>query len=143
MKSNAHPDKLRVLIIDDDPTIRTVIKTILSQEGLSIGAAKDAEEALALLRPPAIPYDLVLLDINLPGESGIELLKQMRDQKINVPVLMISGNSDQQNIEEAASLQIKGFIVKPFTAQLLKDKVEAALNIEPIDPGSFDPDKFF
>jgi DNA-binding NtrC family response regulator len=120
--------KPKILVIDDDALIRASIQAILTRKNCSVAGAKSATEARELLDPQKKGgYALIILDIKLGEESGLELLADMRANGITVPVLMVSGLSDMEKIQQAAAYSIKGFLVKPFNAQTLYEKVAACL----------------
>ena len=118
-----------ILVVDDEAEIRSSLEEILCEEGYSVTTAGDAEEALALVRDT--PYDVVLLDIWLPGRDGLELLADMRDLKSeNRPeVVMISGHGTIESAVKATKLGAYDFLEKPLsldrTLIVLKNAVEA------------------
>jgi two-component system chemotaxis response regulator CheY len=116
---------MKILIVDDFSTMRRIIKNLLSDLGFNNTAeADDGTTALPMLRGDS--YDLLITDWKMPGMQGIDLLKQVRaDDKLNsLPVLMITAEQKREQIVEAAQAGVNGYIVKPFTAQTLKEKLE-------------------
>jgi len=118
--------KLRVLVVDDDNLMRELLKAILRDEGyLVAGDAKDGTLALAAcekLRP-----DLVCLDVNMPGVSGIETLRILRRQYPDMRVVMITADASQATVREAVSQGAAGYIIKPFSSARVADALRAAL----------------
>ena len=115
---------LRILIVDDFSTMRRIVKNLLNDLGYTNTAeAEDGQSALNLLR--AQPFDFVVTDWNMPGMTGIELLKAIRgDAKLaKLPVLMVTAEAKREQIVEAAQNGVNGYIIKPFTAETLKDKL--------------------
>jgi two-component system chemotaxis response regulator CheY len=115
---------LRILIVDDFSTMRRIVKNLLNDLGYTNTAeAEDGQSALNLLR--AQPFDFVVTDWNMPGMTGIELLKAIRaDAKLaKLPVLMVTAEAKREQIVEAAQAGVNGYIIKPFTAETLKDKL--------------------
>jgi two-component system chemotaxis response regulator CheY len=115
---------LRILIVDDFSTMRRIVKNLLNDLGfMNTAEAEDGHSALALLR--AQPFDFVVTDWNMPGMTGIELLKSIRaDAKLaKLPVLMVTAEAKREQIVEAAQCGVNGYIIKPFTAETLKDKL--------------------
>ena len=116
---------MKILVVDDFPTMRRIIKNLLKQLGFQhIMEAEDGMNALDLLKEGS--FDFVVTDWNMPGMSGLELLKAVRaDAKLAaLPVLMVTAESKREQIIEAAQAGVNGYIVKPFTAITLKEKIE-------------------
>lgn len=119
---------LRVLIIDDFATMRKIEKNILGQLGIkNVDEADDGSTALPKLQ--ANQYDVVLLDWNMPTMTGLELLKAMRaDENLkNVPVIMVTAEALKDNIVAAAQAGVNDYVVKPFTAGTLEEKLKKVL----------------
>lgn len=115
---------MRVLIVDDFSTMRRIIKNLLSDLGFNNSVeAEDGHSALAVLRQDAV--ELVVTDWNMPGMSGIELLRAIRaDEQLRaLPVLMVTAEAKREQIIEAAQSGVNGYIIKPFTAQTLEEKL--------------------
>ncbi|MBI3090186.1 MAG: chemotaxis response regulator CheY [Candidatus Tectomicrobia bacterium] len=120
------PDtNMRILSVDDFSTMRRIIKNILKQLGFhNVVEADDGMAALEMLRKEKI--DFVISDWNMPKMTGIELLKAIRaDESLKqIPLLMVTAEAQRQNVIEAAKAGANNYIVKPFTAETLKDKIE-------------------
>ena len=115
---------IRILIVDDFSTMRRIVKNLLSDLGFTNTAeAEDGSGALALLRNEH--FDFVVTDWNMPVMTGIELLKAIRaDDKLKaLPVLMVTAEAKREQIIEAAQSGVNGYIIKPFTAQTLEEKL--------------------
>ena len=116
---------MKILIVDDFSTMRRIIKNLLRDLGFQNTAeADDGTTALPLLQSGN--FDLLITDWNMPGMQGIDLLKHVRaDQKLaTLPVLMVTAEQKREQIVEAAQAGVNGYVVKPFTAQTLKEKLE-------------------
>lgn len=116
---------MKILIVDDFSTMRRIVKNLLRDLGFTnTDEADDGLTALPMLR--AKDYDFLVTDWNMPGMTGIELLKEVRaDERLSkLPVLMVTAESKRDQIIEAAQAGVNGYVVKPFTAAALKEKIE-------------------
>ncbi len=116
---------MKILVVDDHEPMRKIIRTILKKAGFEdIEEAENGKEALSKLKEKKI--DIVLLDQNMPGISGLELLKIIKqDEKLkNIPVIMVTAETSKEKVVEAIQLGVYDYIVKPFTPELLKKKLE-------------------
>ncbi len=121
---------LRVLVVDDFATMRKIERNILGQLGVkNVDEADDGSTALPKLK--ANPYDIVLLDWNMPTMTGLELLKTMRadDELKETPVIMVTAEALKDNIVAAAQAGVNDYIVKPFTAGALEEKIKKVLKL--------------
>jgi two-component system chemotaxis response regulator CheY len=117
--------QIKILIVDDFSTMRRIIKNLLRDLGFSnTYEADDGNTALPMLKNG--DYDFVVTDWNMPGMQGIDLLKEIRkDQALcHIPVLMVTAEAKREQIIEAAQSGVNGYIIKPFTAATLKEKLE-------------------
>ncbi|MBN1828933.1 MAG: response regulator [Deltaproteobacteria bacterium] len=117
---------IKVLVVDDFATMRKVVRNLLKQIGYeNIVEAEDGAMALKTLKSQKI--DFIVADWNMPNMSGIELLKAVRaDGKLaGTPFLMVTAEALQENVIEAVKAGVNGYIVKPFTAEVLNEKIEA------------------
>ena len=121
------PDGPLVLIVDDDPGLRSFVRASLELEGYSVREAGSADEGLAVLGEQ-LP-DLILLDVMMPQVDGWEMLRRVQEQHGAgaIPVLMFSGKVDERSAAEAASRGAQGFIGKPFDPQQLIESAKAML----------------
>ncbi len=116
---------IKILIVDDFSTMRRIIKNLLRDLGFTNTAeADDGTTALPMLQSGG--YELLITDWNMPGMQGIDLLRAVRaDPKLaRLPVLMVTAEQKKEQIIEAAKAGVNGYIVKPFTAATLKDKLD-------------------
>ena len=117
--------QIKILIVDDFSTMRRIIKNLLRDLGFNnTYEADDGNTALPMLKNG--DYDFVVTDWNMPGMQGIDLLKEIRkDQALcHIPVLMVTAEAKREQIIEAAQSGVNGYIIKPFTAATLKEKLE-------------------
>jgi len=130
-----HPEleKLRVLVVDDMPTMRRIVKNQLRQMGFSQNHIEEAENgAKALLRVQALPQiDFIVSDWNMPEMTGIELLKSVRALPglEKLPFLMVTAEAKQENVVEAIKARVSNYIVKPFSATALEEKILKILSL--------------
>lgn len=116
---------MNILVVDDFSTMRRIVKNLLSEIGFNnIVEADDGKTALPILENGGI--DFLVTDWNMPGMPGIDLLKAVRaDPKLSsLPVLMVTAEAKRDQIMEAAQAGVNGYVVKPFTADTLKEKVD-------------------
>lgn len=114
----------RILIVDDFATMRRIIKNILKQLGYSVvDEADDGNMALAKLK--SAKFDFVITDWNMPNMSGLDLIKAIRaDPHLKAtPILMVTAEAMKENIIEAVKAGVNNYVVKPFTAEVMKDKM--------------------
>ena len=116
-----------VLIVDDDERLREYVRVNLEMEGYSVREAGNAEEGLTVLEEST--PDLVLLDVMMPEVDGWEMLQRVQERHGvgAIPVIMFSGQIDEQAVAEAASRGAQGFIGKPFNPQQLIDQTKQLL----------------
>lgn len=125
---------MKILIVDDFSTMRRIIKNLLRDLGFTNTVeADDGTTALPILQTGTI--DFLVTDWNMPGMTGIELLRAVRaDDKLKtIPVLMVTAEAKRDQIIAAAQAGVNGYVVKPFTAVALKEKIEKIF--ERIDAG--------
>lgn len=116
---------MKILIVDDFSTMRRIIKNLLRDLGFTnTHEADDGSTGLPMLKSG--DFDFLVTDWNMPGMSGIDLLKEVRaDGKLaSLPVLMVTAEAKRDQIIEAAQAGVNGYVVKPFTAQVLKEKID-------------------
>ena len=115
---------LKFLVVDDFSTMRRIVKNLLQELGYAkIEEADDGTTALPMLK--AGDFDFLITDWNMPSMPGLELLKQVRaDPKLaKLPVLMVTAEAKREQIVEAAQAGVSGYVIKPFTAQTLSEKL--------------------
>jgi two-component system chemotaxis response regulator CheY len=116
---------MKILVVDDFSTMRRIIKNLLRDLGFTnIQEADDGNTALPMLQQG--DFDFVVTDWNMPGMQGIDLLKEIRkdDNLSHLPVLMVTAEAKREQIIQAAQAGVNGYIVKPFTAVTLKEKLD-------------------
>lgn len=116
---------MRILVVDDFSTMRRIVKNLLADLGLTnVAEAEDGGVAFTMLKQGG--FDFVVTDWNMPGVTGIELLRMIRaDEKLKtLPVLMVTAEAKREQIIEAAQAGVNGYIIKPFTAATLKEKID-------------------
>lgn len=116
---------MKILVVDDFSTMRRIIKNLLRDLGFTnTDEADDGNTALPMLKTGK--YDFLVTDWNMPGMTGIELLKTVRadDDLKSLPVLMVTAEAKRDQIVAAAQAGVNGYVVKPFTAAVLKEKIE-------------------
>jgi two-component system, chemotaxis family, chemotaxis protein CheY len=119
---------MKVLVVDDYSTMRRIIRNLLTQIGYSeIDEAADGNEALAKLR--AVHYGLVISDWNMEPMTGYDLLKQVRaDDKLKTtPFIMVTAESKTENVVAAKQAGVDNYIVKPFNAATLQQKINSVI----------------
>jgi two-component system chemotaxis response regulator CheY len=116
---------MKILVVDDFSTMRRIIKNLLRELGFSnTSEADDGTSGLKMLQSDS--FDFLITDWNMPGMQGIDLLKAVRaDPRLaNLPVLMVTAEAKKDQIVEAAQAGVNGYVVKPFTAATLKEKID-------------------
>ena len=113
----------RVLVADDSSTMRKIIIRSLQAAGVSeTTEAADGTEAVSLFEPSE--FDLVLTDWNMPGKIGLEVVQEIRQQDENVPIIMITTEAEKSRVMQAIQAGVSDYLVKPFTADTLREKLE-------------------
>ncbi len=123
---------MKFLVVDDFPTMRRIVRGLLMQTGYVTGTideAENGEEALRRIQAGGIEF--VVTDWNMPQMQGIDLLRHIRASEnpavSSLPVLLITAEAKKENILAAAQAGVNGYIVKPFNAQTLKEKLDAIM----------------
>jgi len=117
---------MKILVVDDFSTMRRIIRNLLKELGFTnVSEAEDGVEGLSKLRSEG-DFEFVVSDWNMPNMTGIELLRNIRaDAKLkHLPVLMVTAEAKRENIIEAAQAGASGYVVKPFTAATLDEKLQ-------------------
>ena len=117
---------MKILVVDDFSTMRRIVRNLLVELGFTntlIQEADDGENAMTMLRSQ--PFDLVVTDWNMPNMTGIDLLRAIRAEASlkGLPVLMVTAENNRDQIIAAAQAGVNGYIVKPFTALTLQEKL--------------------
>lgn len=116
---------MKILVVDDFSTMRRIIRNLLRDLGFTnTSEADDGNSALPMLEGGG--YDFLITDWNMPVMNGLDLLKAVRSDAnlASMPVLMVTAEAKREQIVEAAQAGVNGYVVKPFTAQTLKEKLE-------------------
>ena len=116
---------MKMLVVDDFSTMRRIVRNLLKELGFSnVHEAEDGIDALKKLR--AETFDFVVSDWNMPNMTGIDLLREIRKDPAlkHLPVLMVTAEAKKENIIEAAQAGASGYVVKPFTAVTLDEKLK-------------------
>ncbi len=119
---------IKFLVVDDFSTMRRIVKNLLNDLGyLDVAEADDGTTALPMLQQGE--FDFLITDWNMPGMQGLDLLKAVRaDARLkSLPVLMLTAESKREQIVEAAQAGVNGYVIKPFTAVTLKEKIDKVL----------------
>jgi two-component system, OmpR family, KDP operon response regulator KdpE len=118
-------DQSYVLIVDDERPIRESLRTVLTELGFVIAEAARGEEALALTR--GTPFDVVLLDINMPGIGGLDVCRKMRNKSPRLPIIMLSVQGSEDRKVEALDAGADDYITKPFHLRELVARLRAVV----------------
>ena len=116
---------MKILVVDDFSTMRRIVRNLLKELGFSnVHEAEDGVDALKKLRSEE--FEFVVSDWNMPNMTGIELLREIRKDEAlkHLPVLMVTAEAKKENIIEAAQAGASGYVVKPFTAITLDEKLK-------------------
>jgi two-component system KDP operon response regulator KdpE len=116
---------IHLLIVDDEPAIRRALKPPLLELGFQVGEASRGEEALLSLR--AATYDVVLLDVNMPGIGGMETLRRIRAIAPRLPILMLTVRDSEEDKVEALEMGADDYVTKPFSTRELIARIRTAV----------------
>ena len=119
----------RILVVDDEPQIRRVMRTTLVARGYMVSDARSGEEALEKLREER--FDLVLLDMNMPGIGGMETCRIIRSQS-DIPIVILSIRNAEKDKVEALDAGADDYVTKPFSTPELLARIRAALRRAPL-----------
>ncbi|HUT14524.1 MAG TPA: response regulator [Thermoguttaceae bacterium] len=113
----------RVLVADDSSTMRKIILRSLQAVGVTESVeAADGIEAVTLFKEGE--FDLVLTDWNMPGKTGLEVVQEIRSQDAEVPIIMVTTEAEKGRVMQAIQAGVSDYLVKPFTADTLREKLE-------------------
>ena len=121
---------MKILVVDDMATMRKIIKNMLSQIGFTnLTEAEDGKPAWQMIQDShaaGTPYEFIVSDWNMPGMTGLDLIGLIRktDEYKHLPFLMITAEAEQSNVVIAVKAGVSNFIVKPFSAAVLKEKID-------------------
>ena len=122
---------VRILVVEDDPSTRELLREFLLEEGWTVKLAQDGKEALLKVRKES--FDLVLTDLKMPRMNGIQLLREMRKIAPYIRVVAMSATEDSRTTVKMKELGVCDFITKPFYLNSVLQKVKKALGKEPTD----------
>jgi two-component system KDP operon response regulator KdpE len=141
-RADSSADKLsekpegRILIVDDDYSLRRVLHTTLFTAGFDVAEAASGEEALALAR--VVRYDVVLLDLRMPGKTGIEICRELRRQFPRLAIMILTVSDAEDEKVEALDSGADDYVTKPFQVRELTARVRAAARRVKAPPGESD-----
>ena len=127
------PPPTKVLVIDDDPQVRTLVARLLAQEGYETHVAADADEAVVALK--SLSPDLVLLDVMMPHTDGIDLLADIRTRS-SIPIIMLTGRGDEADRILGLRTGADDYVVKPFSPGELTARIESVMRRSAPAPSS-------
>jgi len=116
---------LRILVVDDEPAIRRLLKTSLASQDYLVSEAADGGAALAALRRD--PFDVLVLDLGLPGMDGFEVIRQVRAGRSALPIIVLSVRTDEAGKVRALDLGADDYVTKPFGIEELLARIRAAV----------------
>jgi len=120
----------RLLISDDDPLLRETLESLLQGEGFAVSVASDGHQAWQLVVSRTV--HLVLSDVNMPGLSGLELLRATRRRGLPVPFVFLTAEVSPDLLHEAARWQVQSVLAKPVSARRIRQAVHEALAFAPV-----------
>ena len=132
-----NPGKHRILVVDDELTVCKSIRQVLVREDCEVDMALSGEEALG--KETERPYDVMIVDLMMPGLSGMDLLKMLKARNPNARVIMVTGYPTMKNTLQAMQLGAMDFLPKPFLPTTLRNLVAAALAVGQEEPGGSGP----
>lgn len=118
------PD-ISVLVIDDEPSVLKAVKAVLVKENMAVTCADNCAKALSCLLQE--PYDLILLDIIMPGQDGFSFLRELRSRQIYTPVILLSGQEADASQVKGLGLGADDYMIKPFNKSVLVSKIRAII----------------
>jgi excisionase family DNA binding protein len=122
------PTRPRILVVDDEASIRELLEKTLAMSDYDVDTAPDGRTALERMR--LYPYDLLITDLRMPGMDGLTVIREAKRYKADLPVLVITGYSTESSAIEAANLGVNGYLTKPFRVSQVLGKTAKALGIE-------------
>ncbi len=122
---NANPEEINILIVDDEKSIQDMLSHLMGMSGYSCSIASDAKEARSIMKDQH--FELILCDVNMPGESGMDFIKYLSDSYTDTAVIMVTGEDNTELAETALDIGAYGYIIKPFKPSELMINVSNAL----------------
>jgi two-component system chemotaxis response regulator CheY len=122
--------KLTVLLVEDDGFALKLAQSVLRNLGVgNVVLARDGAEAIKILDSKATKADLIISDWNMPNVTGLDLLRHVRKTWHNMPFIMLTGRATEEFVLAAKENGVNGYVIKPFSPDQLKRKIEAVFNI--------------
>lgn len=130
--------KLRILVIDDETFTRQIIEKMLYGLGVEkVTEATDGLDGLTIFSNARNTFDLVICDLKMPMMDGLEFVRRLREKKYlpnsNVPILILTGHGEPENVQSAVKAGINGYLIKPVSKKQLEKRIVAALTSQEID----------
>ncbi len=124
-----NPDHLRVLVVDDQPEIRSLVREVLADAGVTqVFEAPDGKAALQFVDADFDMVNLIICDWNMPGLNGVDFLRQIRSVFPDLPFLMVSGRCDKKSVLEAKIAGVSAYIRKPFSPGQMEAKLRIMMD---------------
>ena len=120
---------MRILVIEDEKKIANFVKRGLKEEGYAVDVAGDGEDGYSLITINFNEYDLIILDVMIPKIDGFSLCKKLREEKINIPILMLTGKDDVTDKVKGLNSGADDYLTKPFAFEELLARVRAILRM--------------
>ncbi len=116
---------MRILSIDDSKSVHAFIVLCLENSGHSLQLANNGNQALEIITASPDNFDLILLDWEMPGLTGPEVLEQLMKMKITIPVIMVTTKNNPEDISRVLDIGAREYIMKPFTKDILLEKIQS------------------
>jgi len=120
-------DKTRLLVVDDEPPIRRLLRTSLGAEGFEVLEAENAEKALSLIGSSKLEPQVMILDLGLPDLDGLDVIRRIRAKGSKLPIIVLSSRGDERGKVEALDLGADDYVTKPFGIAELVARIRSAL----------------
>ena len=127
--SQRKAEKARILVIDDEQPVRELLARTLREASYEVDTANDGPTALERLRAKGFDYDLLITDLKMPGMDGLSVIRAVRRQNLDLPVIVITGFSTEASAIEAINLGVSGYITKPFRVPRILSVAARALGV--------------
>jgi DNA-binding NtrC family response regulator len=122
---------MKILIVDDQKIVLDSCKRVLGEDGFSVTLATSADEAVEWIKNET--FSLILVDIKMPGRDGMSLMRQVKETRPHIPIIVMSGYTTPETIAEVAETDAATFIAKPFTPDELLDAIRQVIQREGCD----------
>lgn len=119
---------MKILVIDDEPVVLNSCRKVLEQDGFDVCLVASADEALELLKVES--FDLLLVDVKMPKHDGIYLMQMVKEQRSDIPIIVMSGYPTHDTISDGAKMGAAAFIAKPFTPDELIETLRKVIQKE-------------